>query len=220
MKAALTSFAARTGLQSPSAGEGGGTKNHVCYVCTTCNVPSGRGSRAASSPDIEALASTCTTGAAFFHLLHATLIASGAWVDGAAAGGDGGGQGSGSPPAEAAAGGRAIDAGPDHRLRPIALALATDPAVTLTLTSVRCMSLCGAPHVAALRGGHDKFVYQFGGLSPVPECVAGLAEMVTQYCTSPDGYSSTRTRPACLQGRVSSRVPPLGGRHLIEVSSQ
>ena len=96
------------------------------------------------------------------------------------------------------------------------------PHHNLTLTPVRCLAACSFPHTVALRGrgrkGEEKFVYQFGAVGD-RATVDGLARMATEYCTSPDGYSSSRTRPTCLRGRVLARVPPPGGRCLVDASA-
>lgn len=170
---------------------------HVCHVCTTCH-DRNNGPNATSVPDIEGI-SGLNSGAIVFHMLHSALTEPGVgcWKESE----------------EAVAGGstaRAIDAGHDERVKPRFLCLKSDPNVKLKLAPVRCLSLCGAPHVIALRGGPDKFVYQFGGINR--EELAGLVDMITSFCTSTDGYSSTRTRPQSLRGKISARVPPLNGR--------
>ena len=207
MLAAVAPFDARAGPQQPvsSATDAGrSSSHHECFVCTTCNAARG------ACPDIESLAAEAgtTTGGTVFRLLHATLTETGAWVPAPAAADEGA---TGTVRA-------AADATADPRFAPAArLALAADPSITLTLTPVRCLAACSFPHAVALRGlgrkGNEKFVYQFGAVGD-RAVVEGLARMATDYCASPDGYSSSRTRPACLKGRVLARVPPSGGRCL------
>jgi predicted metal-binding protein len=212
MLAAAAAAAARVGLQQhmhSGSDAGRSSSHHECFVCTTCNVARG------ACPDIESLAAEAgtTTGGAVFRLLHATLTEAGAWVPAPAVAGEG----------ATRAACAAADAAADPRFAPAArLALAADLSVTLTLTPVRCLAACSFPHTVALRGrgrkGEEKFVYQFGAVGD-RATVDGLARMATEYCTSPDGYSSSRTRPTCLRGRVLARVPPPGGRCLVDASA-
>ena len=170
---------------------------HVCHVCTTCHDRS-NGPKEVSAPDIAGI-SAVNSGAIIFHMLYSALTEPGVggWKESE----------------EAVVGdstARAIDAGQDERLKPHFLYLVSDSKIKLKISPVRCLSLCGAPHVIALRGGLNKFAYQFGGINR--EEMAGLVHMITSFCTSTDGYSSTRTRAESLRGRISARIPPLNGR--------
>jgi predicted metal-binding protein len=170
---------------------------HVCHICTTCQDDCPDSSIA---PDIEDLRDL-NSGAIMFHLLLSALTEPN--VGGWNALEDAGVHAT-----------RGIDAGPDPRLCIRKLSLRDDPRIKLNVVPVRCLSLCGAPHALALRGGDDKFAYQFGRINI--DTLDDMVEMITEYCRSSDGYSSTRSRPASLKGHVSARIPPMNGRVAID----
>jgi hypothetical protein len=103
-----------------------------------------------------------------------------------------------------------VDAGLDPRLTPKFFKSPNKDSVLLKILPTKCLSACSEPQTIALVGNQQKFSYQFGRIQY--EHLADMATMITDYCHSVDGYSSTRTRPTSLKGRVLARIPPIDGR--------
>jgi len=76
--------------------------------------------------------------------------------------------------------------------------------------TIRCMSQCKRPCVAAL-SGPERFTYLFGDLRPASDAAA-LVETLRLYLAKPDGFMARGERPSALQAGILGRVPPLGSR--------
>ena len=105
---------------------------------------------------------------------------------------------------------KGMDAGLDPRMKPKTFKSPRDDKVLLKVLPTRCLSACSEPQTIALVGNQEKFSYQFGRIEF--EHLNDIATMIMDYCHSKDGYSSTRTRPIGLKGRVLARIPPINGR--------
>ncbi len=201
-----TTLAALAGITAflhwrPSKEELNQTFSHTCHVCTSCHAQY-------QIYDIEDLSGLIgvggddddqmNSGALMFQVLTRELIKKGWKVS--------------EPGVEdkKLAGMKGQDASLDPRLPPIVLTSPQDNDVKLKLMPTRCLSTCGFPQVIALNGGENKFSYQFGKIET--DNIDDMVSMINDFCHSKDGYSSTRTRPSGLKGRILARIPPTSGR--------
>jgi predicted metal-binding protein len=166
---------------------------HTCHVCTKCN--------SYVSPemiaDIEDYGNI-NSGAVMFLKLSEELRHKGWSDDGVDMDADAGDSMKGA------------DAGLDPRMKSIVFKSPENDNVLLKLLPTRCLSACSEPQTIALVGNTEKFSYQFGRIEF--ENLKDMATVIADYCRSKDGYSSTRTRPIGLKGRVLARIPPINGR--------
>lgn len=165
---------------------------HTCHVCTSCNgyIPPDLIS------DIEDLNKINSGTVMFLNLCHE--LESMGWSDLQID--------SGEKPL------KGVDAGLDTRMKAKTFRSPSNESILLKVLPTRCLSACSVPQTIALVGNQEKFSYQFGRVEF--ENINDMAIMITDYCHSKDGYSSIRTRPAGLRGRVLARIPPINGRSL------
>jgi predicted metal-binding protein len=81
----------------------------------------------------------------------------------------------------------------------------------LTFRSIRCMSQCKRPCVAAF-SGEGRFTYLFGDLDPGRD-VGALLDCLALYASRPDGFMERWERPEVMRAGVLGRVPPLDSTH-------
>jgi predicted metal-binding protein len=159
----------------------------TCHFCTTCNHPDFASEKV---KDIEDLGTT--SGSKMYKLLCEQIESQ--WV----------------LEAKHCISMTLQDAGMDHKQEAKIYKSQKYPFVKLKLIPTRCLSACSFAHVFALNCTNQSFSYQFGGINP--SHLNDLIEMIDLYCSSEDGYSSTRTRPKSLKGYVLARIPPSNGR--------
>jgi predicted metal-binding protein len=167
-------------------------KVFTCHFCTTCHNPE---FQSGEPVDIEDIANQ-RSGTVMFKLL-ANAMKEFSWKE-----------------IEATQGKFLIDsdAAIDSKLTPLYFTREDLPEVTIKLLPTRCLSACSFPHVLALNGPKDCFAYQFGNIDQ--DQLRDIVKMIEMYCSSSDGYSSTRTRPRSLRGHVLARIPPPTGRQV------